>query len=66
MEGTRSNFNDVSKLTIKCAKVNEAKGSSYTNSSDSSKCKNSYINPKNIDDRCVQYIYTPEIIIILF
>ena len=38
---------------------NEAKGSSYTNLPDSSKCKNSNMNPKNIDDRYVQYVFTP-------
>ena len=59
VEGTRSNFTDVSKLTIKCSNVNEAKGSSYTNLPDSSKCKNSNMNPKNIDDRYVQYVFTP-------
>ena len=45
-------FNYVSKLTIKCAKVNEAKGSSNIKSFYWFKCKNSKI---NIDGRCFQY-----------
>ena len=42
----------MDRFTIKCTTVNEPKWSSYIISPDWLKCKNSKINPKNIDDRC--------------
>ena len=47
MTGSGFSFNYANTLTIKCAIVNEPKGSSYIKSPDWLKCKNVTICPKS-------------------
>ena len=47
MTGSGFSFNYANTLTIKCAIVNEPKGSSYIKSPDWLKCKNVTISPKS-------------------
>ena len=48
----------MSKLTIKCTKVNESKGLSYIRSRHLLKSKTTTIASKKNDDRCSQYAFT--------
>ena len=55
VEGSVFRFNFVSKLNIRCDKVNEPKGSSYIKSTDWLRYRNATINPKTTEDRCSQF-----------
>lgn len=56
MEGTKLNFKFICNLSIRCDKINQAKGSSYIKSPKRLRYKNARINPMT-DDRCFQYAF---------
>ena len=58
MRGSDFIFDSVQLLYYKCHKINFKRGSSYIDSSDWIKKKNATTNPKNTDDKCIQYAVT--------
>ena len=55
MERSEFRFEFVSKLDIRCEKVNIPKGSSFIQSYDWLRYKNATVYPQNIDDKYFQY-----------
>ena len=58
MRGSDFILDSVQLLHYKCHKINFKRGSSYIDSSDWIKKKNTTTNPKNTDDKCIQYAVT--------